>query len=319
MSSRARDAHDQAADWLVRRQNPEWSVRDQADFDFWLNASDGNKAAYWRLKHSWDRADRIRALGLRSNTTRALFGKWIGGVAAAILVMIMGASYFVWPQFSAIHPVETRIFQTAVGGHEQLILAEGSKVELNTGSSLRTAISGRGREVWLEKGEAYFEVTHAPDHPFVVHAGDHKVTVLGTKFAVRRDNGKVVVSVVEGRVQLADDKEGHTSRLSILARGDRAVAQGNTTLVSSQPVGQIENALSWRSGMLTFDATPLEDVAAEFNRYNRVQILIVDPQAKLIPVGGRFPASKAEAFTRLLHDAYGLKVEVGASQIKVSR
>src|SRR3546814_1786430 len=63
--SRSEQAHDAAAAWIIRRENSDWSEQDQAAFDGWLAESDGNRAAYWRLKHSWNEADRIGSLGMR--------------------------------------------------------------------------------------------------------------------------------------------------------------------------------------------------------------------------------------------------------------
>jgi transmembrane sensor len=70
--------------------------------------------------------------------------------------------------------------------------------------------------------------------------------------------------------------------------------------------------------MLTFDQTSLADAAVEFNRYNRKPLIVDDPEAAAIRIGGSFPASDPEAFTRLLRDAYGLHVEAKADAIVIS-
>ena len=62
---------------------------------------------------------------------------------------------------------------------------------------LRARVSAHERLVTLERGEAYFQIAHDPKHPFVVMAGDHRVTDLGTKFLVRRDNKTLEVAVTE--------------------------------------------------------------------------------------------------------------------------
>src|SRR5690606_26395725 len=61
--SRAQEARDRAALWVVAREQDDWNESDQAALDAWLAESDMNKAAYWRLDHSWREADRIGALG----------------------------------------------------------------------------------------------------------------------------------------------------------------------------------------------------------------------------------------------------------------
>jgi transmembrane sensor len=69
--SRAQEALDAAAMWLVRQEEPGWNAEAQAELNEWLDASDGNKAAYWRLKHGWGRADRIGALGMQAGPESA--------------------------------------------------------------------------------------------------------------------------------------------------------------------------------------------------------------------------------------------------------
>ena len=70
--------------------------------------------------------------------------------------------------------------------------------------------------------------------------------------------------------------------------------------------------------MLEYDQTQLSDVIADFNRYNVKQIVVTDPKAARIRIGGMFPSSDVDAFVRLLHDAYGLKVEESEKGIRIS-
>src|SRR3546814_5647267 len=85
--SRSEQAHDAAAAWIIRRENSDWSEQDQAAFDGWLAESDGNRAAYWRLKHSWNEADRIGSLGMRADDIpagRRVTPYWTPALAADI-------------------------------------------------------------------------------------------------------------------------------------------------------------------------------------------------------------------------------------------
>jgi transmembrane sensor len=174
------------------------------------------------------------------------------------------------------------------------------------------------REFWLDRGEAYFEVAHAADHPFVVHAGPRTITVLGTKFSVRRDGNRVSVSVVEGRVRVDQAGAGQSAPSTTITGGGVALADGASTLVTANATERVQHALSWRQGMLTFDQSTLADAAAEFNRYNRRQIVITDPEAAGIRIGGTFQAANIDAFARLLREAYGLRVEVRDGQSRIS-
>src|SRR5258708_195220 len=209
-------------------------------------------------------------------------------------------------------------FSTPVGGHRMIPLVDGSKIELNTASAVRAAVNDKHREVWLDRGEAYFEIVHRADRPFVVHAGSRTVTVLGTKFSVRREGEKVTVSVIEGRVKIDDAQQPDQVPSAIITAGDIAVAQGPSTLLAAKSEEGVASALAWRDGILNFDHTSLAEAAADFNRYNKKQIVIGDAETGSIRIGGTFQASNVDAFVRLLHDAYGLRVTAASDSVKIS-
>lgn len=318
--SAARQIEQSAAKWLVRREQPDWSPEDQVALEAWLNESLAHKAALWRLERGWEAADRLAAL--RSDASpRSTAGprRWpaIQALAACVALVLTGA-LIARSDFIAPRAVEAIGLTTQIGQHRQVRLEDGSVVTLNTASALRAVVDKRQRQVWLDRGEAFFEVAHDPRHPFVIVAGDRKVTVLGTRFSVRRDGETVTVSVVEGRVRLEDAQGGGKGGAAIMTAGDVAVSRGRSTLLADRSSRQIEDALSWRRGMLSFDKVTLAEAAAEFNRYNRRQIRVSDPQAAAIRIGGTFEATNVEAFARLLRSAFGLEVieEEGVITVK---
>ena len=74
-----RQIEEQAARWLMRRDEPEWSATDQSGLDDWLAQSMAHKAAYWRLEHGWRQADRIGSLGEAVTPSwRPRSERWIG-------------------------------------------------------------------------------------------------------------------------------------------------------------------------------------------------------------------------------------------------
>lgn len=310
-----------AALWLVRREQPDWSPEDQAALDAWLDESMAHKAAYWRLEHGWREADRIAALGPASRDAvapPASAARWRPLAAAASLVAIIAFGAVELSRSGPEPVVVAQHFATPVGGRRIVPLVDGSKVELNTATTMRTAVTAEHREVWLDRGEAYFEIAHMANHPFVVHAGSRTVTVLGTKFSVRREGDRVTVSVVEGRVKVDDAGQADAVPTAILTAGDVAVARGPATLLAAKSEERVASALAWRDGMLNFDRTSLADAVREFNRYNRKQITIADAETGDIRIGGSFQAANVDAFVRLLHDAYGLRVESGPDSVKIS-
>lgn len=322
----ARQIEEQAALWLLRSEQPDWSELQQAELLEWLDQSYTHKAAFWRLEHGWGRADRLAALGegqpAGAGRARAVPSWWPAAIAASIAFMIaLGSTYFmIAGGFAGPAKVEVaeQRFSTALGARRTLALADGSKVELNTATLARARIDRKRREFWLDRGEAYFEIAHQAGRPFIVYAGPRTITVIGTKFSVRRDGDKVTVSVVEGRVRV-DYGQASTSRPSAtLSVGDTAVSDGNSTIVASRSLEQVELGMSWRKGMLTFNDETLAEAAAEFNRYNVRKIQILDEQAGEMRIGGTFEANNVDAFARLLREAYGVKVEVEPDAVKIS-
>ena len=313
-----------AADWLRRREEPEWSSADQVALDQWLKLSTAHQAAYWRLEHGWRIADRIGALGPEISRPFSLAAslqtRWkrsrTAAVAAVVFALVAGSALWFHQRSDGV--VATASFVTPVGGRGSIPLADGSRIELNTDTRLHTSVSKSERKVWLDRGEAYFDVAHRADEPFVVYAGTQTITVLGTKFSVRRDGDMVQVAVLEGRVRIDKDEGIERPRPAIVSRGDIALSRGEATLVTAHALGRVEDGLAWRDGRLVFDRMTIADAAAEFNRYSRIHIVIVDPVVADIRIGGSFQASNVDAFVRLLEDAYGLDVRREDSSIIIS-
>jgi len=316
----ATDIEERAADFLMRRGEPAWSGEDQRELDAWLDASMAHKAAFWRLEHGWAAMDRLAALPPQWKSRQPVFPllrqRWkIAALAASLLLAIMAGGIYRSFNSSAVQAK----FATLVGANLTVPLPDGSEAQLNTASAIRAEVSGRHRWIWLDRGEVYFSVAPDPSKPFVIHAGARRITVLGTRFAVRRDGQKVTVSVVDGRVRLDGDGPASGVGSVTVEKGGIAVADGGTTLLAAQSVESIERRLTWRQGMLNFDQSTLGEVAAEFNRYNRRQLVVSDPTIAAMRIGGSFQTTNVDAFIRLLRDAYGLRGEESGEQTILSR
>jgi len=308
-----------AADWVAERDRAALSAERQQAFDAWLTSSSAHRVAFLRLDHAWRRADRLAALPASSPQwgepapgrtplawlARAPVYRAAGlGVAVLALVLVLdfkGAA-------------RTQSYATARGQQEKVALADGSRLTLNTATRLRTAVSGQAREVWLDQGEAFFDIAHDPNRPFVIHAGGQTVTVLGTKFSLFREGDRLRVAVLEGRVQVKSARSSPT----VLTRDEAALADVGNVLVTKKSSQQLSASLSWMQGKLVFDQVSLGDAARQFNRYGRKQLIIEDHAAARIGIGGVFDANNVEAFARLLNAGFGLEVKVAGDEIRVS-
>jgi transmembrane sensor len=313
--SPAADIEDRAAAWLLRREEPGWSDADQAQLDAWLDASPLHRVALYRLEYGWRKADRLAALQAPAEPARAWqfprLRQWGAPLLAVVIVAAaVGGGVMLFGGGRSV----TRAYATEIGGRASFPLEDGSRVELNTDTRLRTELSEHARAAWLDQGEAYFDVAQDVGRPFMVHVGSRLVAVLGTKFSIRRDGDRVKVAVLEGRVQVYAKPDSGT----IAAPGDIVIIQGDTARVEHASLDSIAGALGWREGHLTFDQATLADAAREFNRYNRKKLVIDATAAAVVHIGGTFDAENVDAFARLLAQAYGLKVADDGARIVIS-
>lgn len=310
-----------AAEWVAERRNTEgWSSARQAELDAWLAEAPAHRVAFVRIEATWKRTDRLAALRRPMREplpqTRSQRSRWlkIGSAVglAGLVTLAAGSSIF----FSRPHE---QAFETPVGGREQVILADGTKIELNTDTAVRVSLDQDSRAITLERGEAYFEVRHDDDHPFVVTAGSHHITDLGTQFSVRRDPGQVRVALFQGRARFDTANSGAIDSSLELAPGDEVVAtQAGVTLVK-KPIAVLKTGLGWRRGVVVFSNTALADAAEEFNRYSQKKIRFSDPTIGRLRIEGTFKTDNIEAFADVLQAALGLHSEDRDGHIEISR
>ena len=299
MESRERAESDAAA-WIARRERDDWSGDDQVQLDAWINASTENRVAWLRVNTAWQQTGRLRPLRTSAPHAPTWSGKALHRthvraralVGCAVLAVVAIAAWYVLRVGPSYH--------TEIGALQAVSLTDGSKVTLDTNTRIHVDVTQTERRVDLEQGEAYFEVAKDPARPFVVIAGDKRIVAVGTQFSVRNERGEVRVIVTEGRVEVERGAGDTMRHMMQLQAGSIAHAGPDAVLVEDQPISELEQLLSWRSGRLSFDNSTLADAVAEFNRYNTRRIVIVDPAVAAIRVGGNFRATNIDAFVRLI-------------------
>ncbi len=321
-SPNASDLNAQAASWLERREAADWSMGDQAELEAWLAASEAHCTAFWRLETAWDQSQRLPALRLERRTTMGLTDeRWrfwpivLRGVAAAVILVSLGVA---WTSLRS-QKLAGELYATPVGGREVLALTDGSQIELNTNTAARVDVNAGRRLVTLIHGEAYFQIKHDAMHPFVVMARGRRITDLGTKFLVRDRGDTLEVALMEGRAQIeATDASGKT-QIATLVPGDVAMSGSHSMSIVPRSQQELKTVQAWRQGELIFDHTTLAHAVAEFNRYNRVKLVIADRAAAEHQFGGTFPTNDLDDFTKLAQTVLGLHVENRGNEIVISR
>jgi transmembrane sensor len=207
--------------------------------------------------------------------------------------------------------LDDHTYSTDIGEQRTVQLPDGSTVNLGTRSSLVLDFTDSSREVRLE-GEALFKVRRDPARPFRVHGGPAVIQAVGTQFNVHRRPSSTVVSVTEGSV-LAES----SARTVQLKVGEEALI-GRDGAIEQRPLRT--NAIAGRrQGRLNFSDDRLEDIVAEFNRWNERQLKAGDAATAARLYNGSFEADDPDSFIAFLKRDKGLKFQERRRETVISQ
>jgi transmembrane sensor len=244
-------------------------------------------------------------------------------VAATVVIGLAGAWLFSMRD----------VYATGVGEHRTITLQDGSTVTLNAMSRLRVRFNRVQRRVELASGEALFRIAKDAARPFIVHSEATRIQVLGTQFNVNQRRSGTIVTVVEGRVSVAQDGAGNAQVSTtpqgaaaqpstrspaplILSAGEQAVVR-SARIEKRQPPNPA-SATAWNEGLLVFDSASLAEVTEEFNRQNVKPLLIEDPALGELQISGIFPATGSARLTEFLRARFGVVVTETEADIRLS-
>lgn len=327
--------HQRAADYFVRRREPGWTGADERELNAWLN-DPVNRGIFDDLGHMSLDLRQIKRPRLASdpplraaagngapdgktgrgavagsvaspNTASWLFGRRALVPALLAVLLVTSGGWYWWDNRAdyeltvATGPAETR----------EVDLPDGSRVALNFSSNLRIRYYPRHRETELTAGEAFFRVAPDPSRPFTVDSGISQVRVVGTAFNVRAAPPRLVVKVLEGKVEVRPDRTRDDVRALLLTAGagvsiDPATGQQSAVAAPAGSVGD------WRNGQLVFEQTPLADVAADLARYLGEPVTVEGERLSKLPVSGMVITSSPATFLRSLPDLLPVRVDKSA-------
>ncbi len=319
----------QAAEWIIVLEDA--GVREQEAFAEWLLKSPLhvqeflNQTAVHRLFDNLDPQHRLDVKAMLKGSTdnvielqpvpesslatgapasraapqpaRRSRRRWILAAAATLAMAIPVAGWLLMQQ-------ERPHYITAVGEQRIVELDDGSLMHLSARSRAQVRFDTRAREIRLLQGEALFTVRHDAQRPFRVRAGDTVVRALGTQFNVNRRSRDTTVAVIEGTVEVTEG-----------SRAPARVAAGETIQVGAAGVigratVEPERMAAWRQRRLVFQSDTLEDMAAEFNRYNRTPIIRIEGDTlRQRRFSGVLDADDPQSLLHLLEEADDLTTE----------
>lgn len=273
----------------------------------WLKADTAHAGAYEEANTLWRELGALSSdqdlLHLKRSDLRAQAGRFpwarkLRTVAtAAAVILAAGGAYLYLQQ---VRPV-VGSYVSEAGKRETLTLDDGTKVVLNIDSEIATSFTRGERDIVLVKGEAHFDVFHDKNRPFVVRAGEGSVTALGTRFQVRRDEEQVLVTLLDGSINVRTPR----GRQMLLPNEAATLFKsGAITVASVDPA----SALGWMEGRLSFRNTPLSEVVAQANRYSDQKLEIADQSLGNVRLSGNFKAGDSASIATAAELILPLKV-----------
>ena len=317
-----------AAQWMVERDRGFLDGR-ETEFARWLAADPRHRAAFNALAETWNLLGEMRPLADDADRSEAATSRrgrvWLASALAAAAALAV-ASLGWWRTAGDTRAGMTSPFAVAsateIGMQRTVALPDGSVIHLNTDSAVDVHYTAAERRVALVRGEAHFTVARNTERPFIVSVAGVDVRVVGTVFNVRLRPESVDVLVTEGKVRVAPTlviaadppSSGPPRSESDLTAGQKMSiglrnAEAPETTRAELSTAEIKQALAWQSRRLDFDATPLRDIVAEINRYNRHKLVIADARLEDRRFGGSFPAGDYATIVRMLEANFGVVAE----------
>ncbi len=214
----------------------------------------------------------------------------------------------------------TNTIQTPKGGKYQVRLPDGSKVWLNSASTLSypTTFAGNERKVQLE-GEAYFEISPNKNIPFRVQSGNQIVEVLGTHFNINSydDEDYIKTTLLEGSVKvILNSKPNVISNTRLLKPGEQSLTKSSNSAIRIENA-DTEKAVAWKNGYFKFKNTPIREIMREIERWYDVELVYEGKIPTDEFTGFISNDVKISAVLKIMEESGGVKFTVKGKKLKV--
>jgi transmembrane sensor len=244
-------------------------------------------------------------LPVRPQRSRA----WLATAAMLLIAVFVGV---VVTEFGN----STRLV-TSVGEQRVVMLDDGSRLQLNTNSEVKVLFRDKVRELKLLRGEIFIDVEKDYERPFIVTTDTAVIQATGTQFNVYWLNSATEVTVIEGSVlvnwspsNLEFGSAAADQKLALeLDVGQKTKVVKNEA-IPKPTVVDISKAIAWTQRRLVFENELVATIADEFNRYNKIQLIVPDPELASARISGVFDVNDPKAFTALLDSLHGLDIQV---------
>lgn len=296
------------------------SKEEITELEVWVTESEENKRRFMELKKSWALAgmadveedfkieenwkavseklfNNKKVIPLQSNRNR----RWFLRIAASLIILIAAT----WI-YRTIEISDKPTLVEAIENIEDVQLPDGSKVNLNRGSSLEFVSNNdeNQRELKL-KGDAFFEIARDVEHPFIIKTQNVEVEVLGTSFYVdsREIKDEIRVEVASGTVAVK-----FNGKQTILQKNERAIINKSTGQLIKESNND-PNLLALKTKTLVFDNTRLEETIEVLNRYYHSDIRIGSDVLKNCELESTFNNLSLDSILKILQTSFAIDVD----------
>lgn len=317
-----------AAEWFVRLKDGDLTATERREYLEWLKKSPEHIAEMLQISRTYgavrgafrgvqseslispEQANNIinlatRGIVPRQSSQRPAVDRL---KFAAVFTMVVVSSLLALMLRSAFID---RTIQTEANEWRDVPLADGSMLHMGPRTRVSVRFGDTERFVDLLAGDAFFEVRKDPRRPFIVNAEPVNVRAIGTAFGVSRYGGdRVKVTVREGIVEIrqsgqsqltVDDEQKTIGERIAVTAGQQASVSRRSWPIAAQSV-DVERELAWLQRRLSFDrrVDTVRSAAEEFNRRNKVRIVVTDKTLADRTLAGVFDANDPESLVRFV-------------------
>ena len=214
---------------------------------------------------------------------------------SAIFLLVAGAGILAWQLTGRKKETQPPVAQqqpaaTPVSWNRSIILPDQSMVVLGANSKLDypASFTGHTREVSLT-GEAYFDIRHNDQQPFIIHTGKVKTTVMGTAFTIKAfaNDSRITVAVTRGKVKVEDDK----AVLAVLTP-DQQVVYNTTEAIAQQLPVNTAAILDWVKQDMVFESASFESIASQIGKRYGVTVQFANNNVAACPITVSFDGTE---------------------------
>ena len=334
-------------DILIKYLNNEVNSREKLEVENWLKQSEKNREeleqsrqmlskvdAYFKAKNfdsntAWNNVHSKITLPQLTVIKRKQFRKEaiisVYKYAAIIVVaVLLGTIGF----YIGFKNQKSEIYSEVISADKQVVneyvLPDGSKVALNSNSQLLFPkhFKNNVREVTVH-GEAFFDVKPNPEKPFIIHAGNAQVKVVGTSFNVCAYPNTETVEVVvrTGKVEVTNVNKEKTSDKNsevILVPGEKGTLF-NSTDVLEKTINSDLNYMAWKTRDLVFNEVPLKDVFESLEKVYHVDIQVSDPAINNLLLEAHFDHKPVDFVMNVIQITFNLDLAQENEQFTFSK